>query len=279
MRERSFDFLELLNMTIWALPPLVLIPRDFFPWIEMWASSKRAGRGAQQLKPLCCSEGNVVLVVCIRQQLCCHFPPFVVLAPLEGRCVDVGLDSSSGLWDADFGCTWEDAKAGGCCWTHQARWWLVPQRGFQVSGLQVSRTCFIQDLPHYNLLYPDLHPFDNIICTPWLNSSGEQSSHWPGKHCIIQPWQFPAWEGAAKRGLESPSLFKEPLDVALRALGWVTQWRSSTAWTRWSPALMILWSMARMVLRRKITFLVYLELEFMSCCCSSCHNKKELLVF
>lgn len=157
MRERSFDFLELLNMTIWALPPLVLIPRDFFPWIEMWASSKRAGRGAQQLKPLCCSEGNVVLVVCIRQQLCCHFPPFVVLAPLEGRCVDVGLDSSSRLWDADFGCTWEDTKAGGCCWTHQARWWLAPQRGFQVSGLQLSRTCFIQDLPHYNLLYPDLH--------------------------------------------------------------------------------------------------------------------------
>lgn len=88
----AFDFRVLLNTTSWALPPPVLIPRDFFPWIGMQASSKRAGRRAQQLKPLCCSEGNVV--VCFRQQLFCHFPLLVVLAPQEGGCVDVGMDSS-----------------------------------------------------------------------------------------------------------------------------------------------------------------------------------------
>lgn len=103
-------------MTIWALLPPALIPRDFFPWIEMQASTKTAGRRARQLKPLCCLKGNAM--VHFRQRPSCYFLCLMVLAPYESRWCgcEAGLQLRSllpGTWEAPFGCSWEDTKEEG----------------------------------------------------------------------------------------------------------------------------------------------------------------------
>lgn len=46
--REPFTSWVLLNVTLWALPPPALVPRDFFPWIKMRAAPRRqeAGHGS-----------------------------------------------------------------------------------------------------------------------------------------------------------------------------------------------------------------------------------------